>query len=149
MAEIHRRRGRIRLHLDAAERQAIGSVIDRLSPLLGQVPRTRPVAYAEPGMQREYERWVRPDVERGRDADLAVIRDCVAAGEDLSPLTEAQALAWVRGLNHLRLVAGGLLGIEEDGWYAQASKAEQRTAEYGILMALGMLQEEMVAALEG
>jgi len=149
MAEVHKRGGRIQLHLDSDERAAIAQIVEQLAPQLGRVPRTAPVAYDEPELQSEYERWVRPELERGREADLDVIRDSVASGEDVTPLTEAQALAWARGLNHLRLAAGGLLGIDADGWEEQADPGLRRTTEFRVLMALGLLQEELVAALEG
>lgn len=149
MAEVRKRRGRIQLHLDSDERAAIGRIVDELSPHLGRVARTAPVAYHDPKLEAEYDRWVRPDLERNREADLDVIRDCIGSGEDVTPLTEAQALAWARGLNHLRLAAGGLLGIEEDGWDQRADDAQRRSPEYRVLLALGLLQEELVAALEG
>ncbi|MGA8014582.1 MAG: DUF2017 family protein [Candidatus Dormiibacterota bacterium] len=149
MAEVRRRRGRIQLRLDSSERAVIGAIVEQLAPHLGKVPRTSPVAYADPELQAEYERWVRPSVESGRNADLDVIRDSVSSGEDVTPLTEAQAMAWTRGLNHLRLAAGGLLGIDEDGWEEQASDQLRSSGEYRVLMALGLLQEELVAALEG
>jgi len=149
MAEVRKRGGRIQLQLDPDERAAIAQIVEQLAPQLGRVPRTTPVAYDDPELQGEYEKWVSPEVVRGRDSDLDVIRDCVASGEDLTLLTEAQALAWARGLNHLRLAAGGVLGIETDGWEQRAGAALQRSTEYRVLMALGLLQEELVAALEG
>ena len=148
MAEVRRRRDRIQLHLDAAERAVIERIVEQLSPRIGQVARTVPIAYSEAELQAEYERWVRPEVDRQRGADLDVIRDCVGSGEDVTVLTEAQALAWARGLNHLRLAAGGLLGVDDDGWEQRASAAQRRAPEFRVLMALGLLQEELVAALE-
>jgi hypothetical protein len=149
VARVRRRRGRIQLHLDRDEREVITAIVEQLTPSLGKVARTIPRAYDDPSLQAEYQRWVAPELARGRDADLDVIRDCVTSGEDVTPLTEAQALAWARGLNHLRLAAGGILGIEADGWYEQAGEGLRETREYRVLMALGMLQEELVAALEG
>lgn len=149
MAEVRKRRGRIQLRLDARERAALGAIVDELAPQLGRVPRTIPIAYQDPELQREYDRWVRPEVEQERSADLDVIRDCVGSGEDVTPLTEQQALAWARGLNHLRLAAGGLLGVEEDGWEQAVDSDVRQASEYRVLLALGMLQEELVAALEG
>jgi hypothetical protein len=67
----------------------------------------------------------------------------------VAALTEDQALAWVRGLNLLRLTAGGLLGIEDDGWDQRADDALRRSPEFRVLLALGLLQEELVAVLEG
>jgi hypothetical protein len=148
MAEVRRRRGRIQLHLDSSERAALSGVLEQLAPLLGTVSRTSPSAYDDPDLEEEYQRWVRPAIDDGRRADLDVIRDCLGSGENVTPLTEAQALAWARGLNHLRLIAGGVLGIERDGWEENAAQTMQGASEYRVLMALGMLQEELVVALD-
>jgi len=107
-----------------------------------------PRAYEGETKQAEYDRWVRPEIERGYQADLDVIRDALGAGEEVLVLTEAQVYAWLRGFNQLRLAAGSLLGITEDGWETTASDALREQPEFGMLMALGWLQEELVAALE-
>jgi hypothetical protein len=148
MARVRRRRGRIQLQLDSDERAAIRGIVDQLSPHLGHVARTVPVAYADAEMQKEYDHWVRPELDRGREADLEVIRHCLDSGEDMAPLTEAQTLAWVRGLNHLRLAAGALLGVEQDGWEQNPDEAMRGHSEYREILALGFLQEELIAALE-
>ena len=96
----------------------------------------------------EYERWVAPELQSERDADIAVVRQGLDAGEDTLPLTEAQALAWLRAFNHLRLAAGRILGVEADGWEERADATTRATPEFGILLALAYLQEELVAALE-
>jgi hypothetical protein len=149
MAEVRKRRGRIQLHLDVNERAALEMIVEQLSPKLGQVRRTVPIAYEDAELQSEYDHWVRPEVERSREADLDVIRDSVGSGEDVTVLTEDQALAWTRGLNLLRLAAGGLAGIEDDGWEQHADDTMRRSPEYRMLLALGLLQEELVAVLEG
>jgi hypothetical protein len=120
-----------------------------LAPSLGQVRRTVPIAYDDPEFQAEYDRWVRPEIERSREADLEVIRDCIGSGEDVTVLTEEQAFAWARGLNLLRITAGGLLGVEEDGWEQQADDALRGSPEFRTLLALGLIQEELIAVLEG
>ena len=148
MAQVLRRRGRIQVKLDARERDALLRILDELQPTLQTNLARPPRAYDDPQMQAEYDRWVRPEVERGREADVAVVRDSLEAGEDTLPLTEAQALAWLRAFNHLRVAAGGILGIEQDGWETTLDTRTQRRPEYGVLMALGYLQEELVAALE-
>ena len=58
------------------------------------------------------------------------------------------SLAWLRAFNHLRLVAASALGIEEDGWETGLDAAAQGRPEFRVLMALGYLQEELVAALD-
>lgn len=148
MAQVLRRRGRIQVKLNRQERTALLRILDELQPQLATRLGSPPRAYDDPEMQAEYDRWVRPEVERGREADLAVVRDSLDAGEDTLPLTEAQALAWLRAFNHLRVMAGGILGIEEDGWEATLDERTRQRPEFGVLMALGYLQEELVVALE-
>jgi len=149
VAEVRKRRGRIQLRLNAEERAALGMIVEQLSPQVGQVRRTIPVAYEDAELQAEYDRWVRPEIERGRGEDLEVIRGCLGSGEDVTSLSDDQALAWVRGLNLLRLTAGGLLGVEEDGWEQRAEERVRHSTEFRVLLALGLLQEELVAVLEG
>jgi hypothetical protein len=149
VAEVRKRRGRIQLRLNREERAALTMIVDQLSPRVGQVKRTVPIAYDDPEQQREYDLWVRPEIERSRGQDLDAIRESLGSGEDVTALSEEQALAWVRGLNLLRLTAGGLLGVEDDGWDQHADDALLRSPEYRVLLALGLLQEELVAVLEG
>ncbi len=56
-----------------------------------------------------------------------MVRDALSGGEDTLPLTEAQALAWLRAFNHLRVAAGEILGIEGDGWEDTATRRDQAT----------------------
>ena len=148
MASVLRRRGRIQVKVDKREREALIGIIDSLSPRLAAPLASAPRAYDDAKLQAEYDRWVRPDIEKGREADLTMVRDALSGGEDTLPLTEAQTLAWLRAFNHLRVAAGEILGIEGDGWEDTATDATKQKPEYGILMALGYLQEELVAALE-
>jgi hypothetical protein len=148
VAQVLRRRGRIQMKLDAKEREALLGIVEQFGARLGGTLATTPRAYEESELQAEYHRWVWPDVERGRDTDLQVVRDCLAAGEDTLPLTEAQALSWLRAFNHLRVAAGEMLGIDADGWEERADATQRRKPEFGVLVALGWIQEELVAALD-
>jgi hypothetical protein len=148
LAQVLRRRGRIQVRLNAQEREAMLSIVEGLAPRLSEPLAAPRRAYDDAKLQAEYDRWVRPEIERGREADLAVVRDALSAGEDTLPLTEAQALCWLRAFNHLRVAAGEILGVESDGWEETTSDATRETAEYGVLMALGYMQEELVAALD-
>lgn len=143
-----KRRGRIQVRFDAAERDALLDIVGRLETHISRALATTPRAYDDTTMQGEYDRWVRPEIERGYEADLDVIRDALSAGEELLVLTEAQVYAWLRGFNQLRLAAGSLLGIQEDGWETAADEQLRAKPEFGMLIALGWLQEELVAALE-
>ena len=148
MASVLKRRGRIQVRLDERERTAILDILERLQAHLSRALATTPRAYEDDTKQAEYDRWVRPEIERGYEADLDVIRDALSSGDELLVLTEAQVFAWLRAFNQLRLAAGSLLGITEDGWETAATDELRAQPEFGMLMALGWLQEELVAALE-
>ena len=149
MASIARHDGRIEVRLDADERAALLGIIEHLAPLLGSLPRTTPRAYADDEFEEEYARFMRPEVEAARDADIEAMRESLRTDDDRLLLDESQALSWTRALNHLRLAAGGLLGVEEDGWEEAADDRILRSAEFTMLMALGWIQEHLVGALEG
>jgi hypothetical protein len=148
VASVLKRRGRIQVRLDAEERDALLGIVELLQAHISRALATTPRAYEDDGMQAEYDRWVRPEIERGYEADLDVVRDALGAGEELLVLTEAQVYAWLRGFNQLRLAAGSILDIREDGWETEATAELRAKPEFGMLMALGWIQEEMVAALE-
>jgi Domain of unknown function (DUF2017) len=148
VASVLKRRGRIQVRLDERERTALLDIMARLQTHISRALATTPRAYEDEAKQAEYDRWVRPEIERGYEADLDVIRDALGAGEELLVLTEAQVYAWLRGFNQLRLAAGSLLGITEDGWETAAGAELREQPEFGMLMALGFLQEELLAALE-
>ncbi len=148
MASVLKRRGRIQVRLDEREREALLDILERLNLHISRALATSPRAYEDETKQAEYDRWVRPEIERGYEADLNVIREGLGADDGLLVLTEAQVYTWLRGFNQLRLAAGSLLGITEDGWEATVDEAVKARPEFGMLIALGWLQEELVAALE-
>jgi len=148
VAQVLRRRGRIQVRLDAKERQVLLDVIARLQAKLPRVRDTLSRTYDDPKLQDEYLRWVRPETDAGAEADVTVVRESLESGENTLPLTEAQALCWLRALNHLRLAAGTVLGVSDDEWMERADTTTQRSFEYGVLIGLGYIQEELVAALD-
>ena len=148
LASIRRRGARVEVRLDGEERAALLDIVEHLAPLLGTVPRTTPRAYADDDLEEEYARFMRPEVEAARDADIESLRAWLREPGDVRELDESQALSWTRSFNHLRLVAGALLGVEEDGWDEAADDDVIRRGEFTMLMALGWLQERLVAALE-
>ena len=148
MAAIRRHRGRVEVRLDGEERAALLEIIEHLAPLLGTIPRTSPRAYDDDQMEEEYGRLMRPEVEAARDADIEAMGESLRSGGDRRELDESQALSWTRALNHLRLAAGGVLGVEEDGWDDEVDDNVLRRAEFTMLMALGWIQERLVAAMD-
>ncbi len=136
------------MRLDAGERAALLDIVEHLAPLLGTAARTSPRAYDDEELEEEYARFMRPEVEAAREADVELVRESLRERGDVRQLDESQALAWTRALNHLRLVAGSLLGVEEDGWDEAADDSVLQRGEFTMLMALGWMQERLVAALE-
>jgi len=149
VAAVRRHRGRVEVRLDADERRAMLGIIATLTPHLGRVARTVPHAYDDPKLDEEYARLMFPEVEASRDADIEQLRESLQSGGDRRDLDDAQALSWTRALNHLRLVAGALLGVEEDGWDDAVDQSVLESAEFTMLMALGWMQEHIVQALDG
>lgn len=146
MASVLKRRGRIQVRLEEREREALLGMLDDprwMSPVVAA-----PRAYEDRDMQAEYERWVRPDIEQGHESDLGMVREALGAGDDVIELSEAQALAWLRGFNQLRLRAATLLGFTDDGWEESADEALRARPEFGMLIVLGWFQEELLAALD-
>ncbi|MFN2569890.1 MAG: DUF2017 family protein [Candidatus Dormibacteria bacterium] len=147
MADVRRIGGRIHLRLNESERAALLDIVERLSPGVQALPAGRQV-YDDEDLDEDYRRFVRPDLVQERDADIESVREALRAGEDTCALTEAHAYAWMRALNHLRLSAAALLGIDSDGWQEQADTATRERLEYRALIALAYIQEELVAALQ-
>jgi hypothetical protein len=149
VASIRRQGRSVEVRLDRDERAALMEIIGRLAPLLGTAERTSPRAYDDPQLEEEYARFMRPEVEAAREADVELLRASLQTEGDVRRLDDSQALSWTRALEHLRLVAGALLGVEEDGWDDAADDSLLRSQEFTMLMALGWLQEHLVAALDG
>jgi hypothetical protein len=148
VASIRRRRGRVEVKLDEDERRVLLGIVDSLTEVLGTVPRTSPRAFDDPKLEAEYQRWIAPELADARGADIDTVRRALGSDEEHCELDDAQALAWVRALNHLRLAAGGLLGIEDDGWEEAVPTGEHGRDEYRMLSALGWVQEALVDALD-
>lgn len=138
------------MRLDVDEREALLHVVSELTPLVGRIAERAPKAYSDDEVaQSEFERWVKPDIDHGRDVDIAAVHDGLAAGEDTIVLTEQNAYSWLRGINHLRMAAADALGEGAAEWNDDAASPEQRQQPaYRMLTLLSWLQEEFVAALE-
>ncbi len=147
MAWVRRRLNRVELRLDRREREILLRIVDELRPGLGDDPRTRLKAYDDPVLDQDYQRYSRPEVEHVRAADIDAVRAALGGTDDRFRLSEDEALTWVRALNHLRLVAGARLGIDDDGWEERGDGSMLEREEYAMLVTLGWVQENVVAAL--
>lgn len=141
--------GRIQLRLNQAERVALLEIVDILTPEVAAAPIGRP-AYEDGTLEEEFERLVRPELVRGRESDIEAIRSSLRSGEDTCALTDANAFAWIRALNHLRLAAAARLGLSGEGSLEEmADTATRERMEFRAVVALAFIQEELVAALQG
>ena len=147
MASVRRRRGRVEVKLDEDERRVLLSIVDSLEAVLGTVPRTTPRAFDDEELEAEYQKWIAPELVSTRKADIDTVRRALGSDEEHTELSDKQALAWIRALNHLRLAAGGVLGVDDDDWETRLTAAERDRDEYKMLSALGWVQEALVDAL--
>jgi hypothetical protein len=125
--------------LSLARREALVAILDRLAPTMAGTLSHRRRAYNDAAFQAEDDRWVRPEVEHGRHADIEVVPSGLSAGEDMLPLTEAKAMCWLRAFNHLRVAAGDILDLDGDAWEESADAETRAKPEFGILIALGWI----------
>jgi hypothetical protein len=148
MASVRRRKGRVDVDLDERERRILVHIVDELAEELGSAARTSPRAYDDPQMEQEYARYVRPEVETTRRADIDALRSSIESAQGTLRLDEETALGWLRALNHLRLVAAARVGIEQDGWEESLDGEAAESDDYAVLVTLGWLQDSIIAALE-
>ena len=128
-----KRDGTFVLNLDDDERALLAALADQLDPLLDDPS-------ADPGLRRLFPpartddllaeaQW---EIEQGsnlRDARRATLEVVRAAGP--GPLSEDQVVAWVQGINALRLVLAERLEVEGD----------QRAEEAAFRRALALVDD--------
>ena len=68
---------------------------------------------------------------------------------DAERLDEDQLLAWMRALNHVRLVLGTRLDVTEEGDERPLSPRDPRTGAFAVYDYLTYLQGEIIEALSG
>lgn len=146
--QVRRRGDHVEVRLSSDERRVLLGIVELLAEHVGSVPRTRPHAYDDLVKEAEYRRFTLPEVERSRSADIDLLRDCLRDGDGRWQLDEATALGWSRALNHLRLVAGGLLGVDDDTWHERLDPGTASTPEYRMFEALGLVQDRLVQVLD-
>ncbi len=106
--------------------------------------RLYPVPYGDDAADTEYRRLATPEIERARLRDNEVLTDVVERldqGRTALSRTEAESC--------LRAVGAGRLTVAaRHGFFDQATfDAAQRTPEGTIVAFLGLVQDELVAAL--
>lgn len=155
MARIRRYLGRVEVWLDKRERAALTHAVTELSREPQPVAsgrRGRSLlarrAYDDAELEAEYQRFTAPEVSAVVRADVDLVRADLAGKTEPLRLDDDRALTWLRALNHLRLVAGERLGIEEDGWEEGDPETLAGEEGWAMLMDLGWIQEGILTALE-
>lgn len=143
------RDGSIALRLPSAERELIGALPGELRALLADAPddpslrRLFPTAYEDAGSEREYRELTHDALVAGRLQALETIERTAEADR----LDEAEAQAWLTGLNDLRLVLGSRLDVTESLSLSSLSPRHPQAREYAVYVYLSYLQEQLVQAL--
>ena len=142
----------VRTHMDGAEitvtfdeRTALMEVVKELTPGVKNLT-WKP--YGDKKLDEEFSRYVGPEIEHNRATDLQMLFEGLGAEGEKVVLTQAQAYAWLRGLNLLRLAAAKKLGIADDNWEDSLPKEARDRREYAMLLTLGWLQEHLISTLE-
>jgi hypothetical protein len=93
----------------------------------------------------EYRELMGNELNDGRLQALAALEDTV----DAPRLDEAQALAWMRAINDVRILLGTRLDVTEDPVDRQVSPDDPRASAFALYDYLSLLTQELVEALEG
>jgi hypothetical protein len=141
------RSGRYQLTLGVQERMVLASLAPQLRQMLSDpdqpgLHRLFPPAYSadtDREHQEEYQRLMREDLVERHGAALDVLEHTAQADE----LDAAQMDAWMRALNHLRLVIGTRLDVTEDD-----DPVTAQDPDHQVYYLLGYLQECVVEALQ-
>jgi len=152
------RGGGFDLRIPPDERDLLRSVGPQLRELLvreaasaqegadSAVSRLFPVAYPDDeDRQTEYRLLVHDELLSSHLGALAVLEETA----DSDHLDEDQLLAWMRALNHVRLVLGTRLDVTEEGDERPMSPTDPRTAAFAVYDYLTYLQGEIIDALSG
>jgi len=140
------RSGRYHLTLRADQRELLAGLAPQLRQLLADpdqplLYRLFPPAYGQPdddARQEEYRRLMQEDLVERHGAALEVL----AATAHETELDAEQMDAWMKALNHLRLVLGTRLDVSEDD-----DPSTEEDPEHQLYYLLGYLQECVVEAL--
>jgi hypothetical protein len=152
------RNGAFELRIPPDERELLRSVGPQLRAVLVRqataiehgadpaVDRLFPVAYPDDEeRQTEFRLLAHDQLLESHLGALAVLEETA----DADRLDEDQLNAWMRALNHVRLVLGTRLDITEDGDERPLSPRDPRAGAFAVYDYLTYLQGEIIEALSG
>jgi hypothetical protein len=112
--------------------------------------RLLPDAYSDdPDAAGEFRRYTEVSLRSGKVAAAQTVLATLPARGGRVRLTEADAQAWLRALNDVRLSLGVILGVTDDfdGQVDDLAEDDARAAYIGVYQWLAYLQESLVDAL--
>ena len=112
--------------------------------------RLLPDAYADdPQASGEFRRYTEIGLRSGKVAAAQTVLDTLPASGGRVRLSEADAQAWLRALNDVRLSLGVVLGVTDDfdDTVGELTADDPRAAYIGVYQWLAYLQESLVDAL--
>jgi uncharacterized protein DUF2017 len=112
--------------------------------------RLLPDAYADdPEASGEFRRYTEIGLRSGKVAAAQTVLDTLPASGGRVRLSEADAQAWLRALNDVRLSLGVVLGVTDDfeDTVGELTADDPRAAYIGVYQWLAYLQESLVDAL--
>ncbi|MGI8983534.1 MAG: DUF2017 family protein [Acidimicrobiales bacterium] len=110
------------------------------------VDRLFPAAYPDDDeRQAEFRLLAHDQLLESHLGSLAVLEETAGADH----LDEDQLLAWMRALNHIRLVLGVRLGVTEEGDERPRSRRDPRAPAFAVYDYLTYLQGEIIEVLAG
>ncbi|WP_328594691.1 DUF2017 domain-containing protein [Actinomadura macrotermitis] len=177
MSTVKRTRRGIVVRLSGEEASLVKALMEQLQELLGDPPdatgdlaaigiaenavtpedpvlaRLFPDAYREDGAAAgEFRRYTEMGLREGKREAADVVLDTLKGASDTgveTVLDQAQAQAWLKALNDVRLALGTRLDIGED-WYDEVGEldpGDPRMPMYAAYDWLTMVQESLVRAL--
>jgi hypothetical protein len=145
------RSGDFELRLSSEEREVLRSLPAQMREAmeLGDadpaVARLNPSACLDDAeIDAEYRQLMGSQLNDGRLQALDVLEGSV----DAPHLDEAQALAWMRAINDVRLLLGTRLDVTEDQTDRQVGPEDPRAGAFALYDYLSLLTQELVEALE-
>lgn len=142
------RHGEIAVHLAAEEQLLLRRVAASTLALLrdgddASLRRLFPPGYDDAELEREYRELTRGELTGRREQELELLEATV--GRDV--LTPAEADAWLRALNDVRLVLGTRLDVTEELDWNALDPGDPRLPELAVYGYVSWLQEQLVDAV--
>ena len=143
------RRGELRLRLPREEQTLLRELAHDLQAQLEDeagdpsLRRLFPPAYDDDEDERGYRDLMGSELLNGRREALKVLEGTVSQRR----LTAAEADAWLRALNDLRLVLGTRMDVQEDTLLGELDPLDPRSQGLALYAYLSWLQEQLVEAL--